>query len=114
MPAARMKAPIPLSAPIISAATSKMIATEIVIRKPARTDGKAVVAQMKAMPCDDDAFGPATIRDDGRYMCPAYLFQVKSPAESKAPWDYYKLLESLPADKIWRPMSEGGCSLVKT
>ncbi len=80
----------------------------------AKADGKAVVAQMKAMPCDDDAFGPATIREDGRYMCPAYLFQVKSPAESKAPWDYYKLLESLPADKIWRPMSEGGCPLVKT
>jgi branched-chain amino acid transport system substrate-binding protein len=41
------------------------------------------------------------------------LFQVKTPAQSKAPWDYYKLLESLPADKIWRPLSEGGCPLVK-
>jgi branched-chain amino acid transport system substrate-binding protein len=79
----------------------------------AKADGKAVVAQMKAMAVDDDAFGPATIRQDGRYMCPAYLFQVKSPAESKAPWDYYKLLDSLPADAIWRPLSEGGCPLVK-
>jgi branched-chain amino acid transport system substrate-binding protein len=79
----------------------------------AKSDGKAAVAQMKAMPCDDDAYGPATIRQDGRYMCPSYLFQVKTPAESKKPWDYYKLLESLPADKIWRPLSEGGCPLVK-
>ncbi|MBV9252457.1 MAG: ABC transporter permease, partial [Acetobacteraceae bacterium] len=45
--------------------------------------------------------------------CDAYLFQVKSPAESKYPWDYYKLLESLPADQIWRPLSEGGCPMVK-
>ena len=79
----------------------------------AKADGAAVVAQMKAMPCDDDAFGPATIREDGRYMCDAYLFQVKSPAESKAPWDYYKLLSSLPKEQIWRPLSEGGCPLIK-
>ena len=65
-------------------------------------------------PCDDDAFGPGTIREDGRYMCPAYLFEAKSPAESKKPWDYYKLLQSLPADQIWRPLSEGGCPLVKS
>jgi branched-chain amino acid transport system substrate-binding protein len=80
----------------------------------AKADGKATVAQMKATPVDDDAFGPATIREDGRYMCAAYLFQVKSPAESKAPWDYYKLLDSLPSDAIWRPLSEGGCPLVKS
>jgi branched-chain amino acid transport system substrate-binding protein len=79
----------------------------------AKADGKAAVAQMKAMPTNDDAFGPATIRQDGRYMCPAYLFQVKSPEESKAPWDYYKLLDSLPPEAIWRPLSEGGCPLVK-
>ena len=80
----------------------------------AKADGAAAVAQMKAMPCDDDAFGQARIREDGRYMCGATLFQVKSPAESKAPWDYYKPLASLPADQIWRPASEGGCPLVKS
>lgn len=79
----------------------------------AKADGRAVVAQMKAMPVDDDAFGPASIRQDGRYMCPAYLFQVKSPEESKGPWDFYKLLDSLPPDAIWRPLSEGDCPLVK-
>jgi len=79
----------------------------------AKADGKAVVAQMKAMPTDDDAFGPAAIRQDGRYMGPAYLFRVKSPAESKGPWDYCALVDSLPRDAIWRPLSEGGCPLVK-
>lgn len=79
----------------------------------AKADGKAVVAQMKAMPTDDDAFGPARIREDGRYMGPAYLFRVKSPAESKGPWDYCALVDSLTADAIWRPLSEGNCPLVK-
>jgi branched-chain amino acid transport system substrate-binding protein len=79
----------------------------------AQADGAAVVAQMKAMPTDDDAFGPARIRQDGRYIGPAYLFRVKSPAESKGPWDYCALVDSLPADSIWRPLSEGGCPLAK-
>ena len=79
----------------------------------AKADGAAAVAQMKAMPTDDDAFGPASIRQDGRYMCPAYLFQIKSPVESKGSWDYYKLIETLEPDQIWRPLSEGGCPLVK-
>jgi branched-chain amino acid transport system substrate-binding protein len=79
----------------------------------AKADGAAVVAKMKTMPTDDDAFGPARIRQDGRYMGPAYLFRVKSPAESKGPWDYCTLVDSLPADAIWRPLSEGGCPLLK-
>jgi len=79
----------------------------------AAVDGAAVVRQMKAMPTDDDAFGPGTIRQDGRTITPAYLFQVKTPAESKAPWDYYKLVQTLLADEVWRPLGEGGCPLVK-
>jgi branched-chain amino acid transport system substrate-binding protein len=80
----------------------------------AKSDGKSVVAQMKAVPTDDDAFGWASIRQDGRYMGPAYLFRVKSPAESKGAWDYYTLVDSLPKDSIWRPLSEGGCPLVRS
>ena len=75
-------------------------------------DGAAVVAQMKAMPTDDDAFGKGSIRQDGRGLFPSYLFQVKSPAESKGPWDYYKLLATTPADEAFRPLTEGACSLV--
>ena len=88
-------------------------AAAVVGATKAKADGKAVVAQMKAMPTNDDAFGPASIRQDGRYMGPAYLFRVKSPAESKAAWDYCALVDSLPRDAIWRPLSEGGCPLVK-
>jgi branched-chain amino acid transport system substrate-binding protein len=77
-----------------------------------KASGIDVINRMKAMPCDDDAFGPGTIRVDGRKLCPAYLFEVKSPAESKAPWDYYKLLQTTPADEAFRPLNEGGCSLV--
>ena len=78
----------------------------------AKADGKAVVTKMKATPTDDDAFGKGSIREDGRGMFPSYLFQVKTPAQSKGPWDYYNLLATTPADQAWRPLSEGGCPLV--
>jgi branched-chain amino acid transport system substrate-binding protein len=78
----------------------------------AKADGAAAVARMKAMPTDDDAFGKGSIRIDGRGLFPAYLFEVKSPAESKGPWDYYKLIATTPASEAWRPLSEGGCPLV--
>ena len=54
-------------------------------------DGAKVVAKMKEMPTDDPLFGKGMIRIDGRKIHPAYLFEVKTPAESKYPWDYYKL-----------------------
>jgi branched-chain amino acid transport system substrate-binding protein len=77
----------------------------------AKASGAAAVARMKAMPTDDDCFGPGTIRSDGRKLHPAYLFEVKSPEESKAPWDYYKLMQTTTAEDAFRPLSEGGCSL---
>ncbi len=80
----------------------------------AKADGRATIAKMKAMPTDDDAFGHGSIREDGRGMFPAYLFQVKTPAESHGPWDYYKLLATTPADQAFRPLSEGGCAMVKS
>ncbi|MDO9711963.1 ABC transporter substrate-binding protein [Paracraurococcus lichenis] len=78
----------------------------------AKRSGAAAVARMKAMPCDDDAFGPGSIRADGRKIHPAYLLEVKSPAESKGPWDYYKVLATVPGEQAFRPMAEGGCPLV--
>jgi branched-chain amino acid transport system substrate-binding protein len=75
-------------------------------------DGKAVVAAMKAMPTDDPLFGKGTIREDGRKLHPMYLFEVKTPAESKSTWDVYKLVGTIPADKAFRPMKDGGCPLV--
>ena len=76
------------------------------------TDGKAVVAAMKAMPTDDPLFGQGVIRPDGRKIHPMYLYQVKAPAESKGGWDYYKLLATIPADQAFRPLKDGGCPLV--
>jgi branched-chain amino acid transport system substrate-binding protein len=75
-------------------------------------DGKAVIAQMKSKPSEDSLFGKCVIREDGRRLNPMYLFQVKSPDESKQPWDYYKLLRTTPADQAFRPMDQGACPLV--
>jgi len=75
-------------------------------------DGKAVVAQMKKMPAEDEAFGKSTVRADGRVIHPAYLFEVKKPEESKGPGDLYKLRATIPADEAFRPLKEGGCPMV--
>ena len=76
-------------------------------------DGLQTINKMKELPTDDPLFGKGTIRVDGRKIHPAYLFQVKKPGESKAPYDYYKTLQTIPADQAFRPLSEGGCPLVK-
>jgi len=76
-------------------------------------DGAAVVAKMKALPTDDDAFGKGSIREDGRKIHPAYLLQVKTPAESKYPWDYAKVVATIPAEEAFRPLSQSECPLVK-
>jgi branched-chain amino acid transport system substrate-binding protein len=76
-------------------------------------DGAKVVAKMKELPTDDTLFGKGSIRADGRKIHPAYLFEVKKPAESKGPWDYYKLIGTTPGDQAFRPLSESACPLVK-
>ncbi|MEO8487279.1 MAG: ABC transporter substrate-binding protein [Betaproteobacteria bacterium] len=76
-------------------------------------DGTKVVAKMKEMPTDDPLFGKGTIRADGRKLHPAYLLEVKKPSESKAPWDYYKVRATIPADQAFRPLKDGECPLVK-
>ena len=78
----------------------------------AKVSGRDTMARMKAMPTDDDCFGPGTIRADGRKMHPAYLFQVKTPEASKGAFDYYTLLGTTPAEQAFRPLTEGGCPLV--
>ena len=76
-------------------------------------DGAKVVAKMKEMPTDDPLFGKGLIQPNGRKIHPAYLFEVKTPAESKGPWDYYKLVGTTPAEQAFRPLSESTCPLVK-
>jgi branched-chain amino acid transport system substrate-binding protein len=77
------------------------------------TAGDKVVAKMKELPTDDPVFGKGRVRQDGRKIHNMYLFEVKKPAESKGPWDYYKLRGTIPADQAFRPMKDGGCPLVK-
>ena len=76
-------------------------------------DGKAVLAKMKEMPTDDPLFGKGYIRNDGRKIHAAYVFEVKKPEEAKYPGDYYKLRATIPADEAFRPMNEGNCPAVK-
>jgi branched-chain amino acid transport system substrate-binding protein len=79
----------------------------------AKASGRRVVELMKATPVKDDVLGTAKIRNDGTVLSPSYLYDVKRPQESKYPWDYYKLLATIPADDAWRPLAEGGCPFVK-
>ena len=77
-------------------------------------DGRAVVAAMKAMSTDDPIYGQGLIREDGRKMHPVYLLQTKTPAESRGPWDFYKVLATIPAEKAFRSLADGHCPLVKS
>ena len=80
----------------------------------AKASGLDAVNRMKALPCDDDAFGPGHIRADGRKIHPAYLFEVKAPGESRNPWDLYKLAATTPGEEAFRPLGEGGCALLRS
>ncbi len=77
------------------------------------TDAKAVMAKMREMPINDVFTKNGRLREDGMMVHDMYLFQVKSPQESKAPWDYYKVISTVPADKAFLPLSESACPLVK-
>ncbi|MFG1188231.1 ABC transporter substrate-binding protein [Xanthobacter flavus] len=77
-------------------------------------DGRKVVDAMKAKPIKDPLFGEGRIRADGRKIHDMYLFEVKKPAESKAPWDYYKLRATIPAEEAFRPLSQSECALLKS
>ena len=76
-------------------------------------NAKDVVPQMKKFKGKDKLFGDITIRLDGRVVHPMYLFEIKKPEESKYPYDYYKLVSTIPAEQAFRPLADGGCSLVK-
>ena len=101
--------PTMVHAGVYSAVTHYLKAVEAL---KSDADGKAVVAKMKELPTDDKLFGKGTVRADGRKIHPMYLVEVKTPTESKGPWDYYKLRATIPADEAFRPLSEGGCPLV--
>jgi len=76
-------------------------------------DSAKVMAKMKEMPTDDPLFGKGVVRADGRKTHDAYLFRVKKPADSKGEWDLYETVATIPADKAFRPLADGGCPLVQ-
>jgi branched-chain amino acid transport system substrate-binding protein len=76
-------------------------------------DGVKVVEKMKSIPTDDPLFGKGEIQPNGRAIHPAYLFEVKKPSESKAPWDFYKLVGTVPAEQAFTPLSQSKCALLK-
>jgi len=75
-------------------------------------DGKVVAGKIRELPVDD-FFAKGRVREDGRMMHDMYLVEVKTPNESKAKWDYYKVLRLIPAEEAAQPLSEIKCSLVK-
>jgi branched-chain amino acid transport system substrate-binding protein len=76
-------------------------------------DTKPVLEKMRSTPVRDAFTDNGVLREDGRMVHSMFLFEVKKPEESKAPWDYYKLLAEVPGDQAFRPLKDGGCPLVK-
>jgi branched-chain amino acid transport system substrate-binding protein len=76
-------------------------------------DGLKIVEKMKSMPTDDPLFGKGSIQPNGRTIHSAYLFEVKKPSESKSPWDFYKLVGTVPGDQAFTPLAESKCALLK-
>ena len=82
------------------------------IKEAGTDEAQAVVRKMKELPVNDFFTKGGSVREDGRVIRSMYLFQVKSPEESKYPYDYYKLLNTVPGDQAFRPLAEGGCPMV--
>jgi branched-chain amino acid transport system substrate-binding protein len=80
----------------------------------AKSNGAAVLAKMKEIPTDDIVFGKGRLREDGRKIHDTYLFQVKTPEQSKQPWDYYRLVKTTPGEQAFRPLAQSACPLIKS
>ena len=100
--------PTDIQAANYSATTQYLKALE----KAGTTDADKVMAVLKSTPIKD-FYAQGVIRPDGRYAHDMYLMEVKSPAESKEPWDYYKVVAKLPSDEVWTTKEESKCALWK-
>lgn len=103
------KKPNMIQAGVYSAVTHYLKA----VQAAGTDDGPTVAAKMRELPVNDFMSKDVAIRKDGRVMRNMYLFEVKSPAESKGPWDYYKFISVVPGDQAFRPLAEGACPLAK-
>jgi branched-chain amino acid transport system substrate-binding protein len=106
--AAAKKKPNMIQAGVYSAVAHYLKAVEAA----GSDDAPLVAAKMRELPVNDFMSKDIRIREDGRVMRNMYLFEVKSPSESKGPWDYYKVIASVRGDDAFRPIEEGSCWLV--
>jgi branched-chain amino acid transport system substrate-binding protein len=83
------------------------------VEKVGSTDGRKIVEYLKSVPVKDALLGDGVVRADGRMTHPVQIFQIKTPAESKEPWDYFKTIDEIPGEQAFRPLSESECPLVK-
>jgi branched-chain amino acid transport system substrate-binding protein len=96
---------------MIQAGTYSSVLAYLKAVKAAGTkDAVAVARKIRETPVDDD-FATGHVLANGRFVHDMYLFQVKTPAESKGPWDYYKLLGTIPGEKAYFSLAESGCKL---
>ena len=83
------------------------------IKATGSDDGPTVVKQMKATPVNDFMTKNGKIREDGTLVRDMHLFEIKKPAESKAPWDYYKQIAVIPGEEAFKLPGPNQCPLVK-
>ncbi|MDR3532037.1 MAG: ABC transporter substrate-binding protein [Rhodopila sp.] len=107
--ARRKVKPTMFQAGAYSAATHFLKAVAAAGPEKAKASGKAIADQMKAMRTNDPLFGTGQVRQDGKFIHPMYVFRVKSPDESKYPWDFYTLVDTIPADKAFQSIEAAGC-----
>jgi branched-chain amino acid transport system substrate-binding protein len=84
------------------------------VQETGTDDAHIVAAKMRELPVNDFFAKGGRIRADGRLLHDMYLVQVKQPAQSRQPWDYYEILSTIPRDKAFRPLEESVCPLVKS
>jgi branched-chain amino acid transport system substrate-binding protein len=105
----RGRMPTMTQAGVYSAVMHYLKAVQVVGSK----DPSKVMEQMRNTPINDFMTKNGKLRKDGRVIRDLYLFEVKKPSESSRPWDYYKLIATIPGDQAFRPLQAGGCPLVK-
>jgi branched-chain amino acid transport system substrate-binding protein len=76
-------------------------------------EGDVVVKEMKNVMVNDALWKNVRIREDGRSLNDMYLVEVKKPNESQGPWDFYRIVSTIPGDQAFRPLSEGNCAMIK-
>jgi branched-chain amino acid transport system substrate-binding protein len=84
------------------------------VKAAGTTDSDKVMAQLKSMKIDDMFTSSGKIRADGLMEHEMYIMQVKKPEESKAPWDYYKLIQTMSGEEAFGKLSESACPLAAT